>query len=354
MRTPAPRSPSDLAPPRKVSIRNLAFLVAQTPRIAPALSLPKGAIFRALPEDSTLIGYAISHTALLGKGLAGVRRLLNSESPLDPTLAGDKPHPWAGFTVIPFVSDIPIAHDQMSPFGRAIDQAHLDEISAAIGQPCLRGWVVDLEGLVSVCYYGTQEPRRIGALLNAYLEGKHHVTAMDSGCLIESRPGADKPICVHFHTADSWIRSPDNSHLPAAARRMNYAKWRFEAMKLVLVLHSLYQIPYEVVRATSGKQNRLMELRTIGDPWLIDRRPCAITVDRASKVRVVAHRFGSDITLFHYVYLVDASGSEHFYAGYYCLLQDSEAALLKHIAAFAEQNNAILETYAEDNDDPFE
>lgn len=341
--------PADLNSPGDA----LAFLVVQTPKIGPTLQLHPQTSFSALPSDAKLCGVAASHISLLGRNLAGIRRLLGT-LPKPATDPFDKPYPWAGFTVVPFRTATRIAVDSQSPFGNQIPAHELPGILSALGQQGHNAWITDLEGLLSVCYYGTHEPRRIGALLAAYLHGEPFLADMDAGCQIESRPGADKPIRLYFHTAETWMRTAGRGFATAATRRKTYALWRYQAMKAALVFHSLYQVPYEVVRAAPKGPLRTMELRAVGEPWLVDQRPCSVSIDRAKELRVVAHRFGSDLTLFHYAYLVDASGTEHFYAAYYCLLQDSEGALMQNLAALAEHHKIDFRTQAEDSDDPFE
>lgn len=350
--TPSHSPSSKIAEPSAAE-RTLGFLVVQTPKIGPTLRLHPGTTFSVLPSDAKLCGIAASHISLLSRNLAGIRRLLGTVPPpaSDPF---DKAYPWAGFTIVPFQTSAPLAIDPNSPFGTQVPADQLPGVVKALGQHGDNAWITDLEGLLSVCYYGVQEPRRIGALLTAYLRGEAFLADLDAGCQVESRPGANKPIRLYFHTAETWMRTSGRGFATAATRRKTYALWRHQASKTALLLHSLYQVPYEVVRAAPKGPVRTMELRAVGDPWLVDQRPCSVPIDRAKELRIVAHRFGSEMTLFHYAYLVDAAGNEHFYAAYYCLLRDSEGALMQHLAALAEHHKIALTTHSEESDAPFE
>lgn len=343
-------TPAGLDPPPPA--RTLGFLLIQTPRTGPTLQLPPGTKLDGLPADAELCGFAASHLAFLSRNLAGLRRLLGAAT-TQATDAVDKAFPWAGFTVVPFWTSTSCAAASDAPFGNQVPPDKLQPMLDALGLAGQNAWTTDLEGLLSVCYYGTHDPRRIGRLLAAFLHSRPGMADMDSGCQIESRP-ASNTVRIYFHTAETWMRSAGRSLGTASARRKAYAMWRYETMKVALVLHSLYQVPYEVVRAAPKGPLRTMELRAIGDPWLVDSRPCSIAIDRASEMRVVAYRFGSEMTLFHYVYLVDPLGNEHFYAAYYCLLQDSESALLQYLAGLAEKHRLTFTPQTEDTDAPFE
>lgn len=328
---------------------HLGFLIAHTARIGTQRQLNPGVHLAAVPIDAELTGTMIAHTALLGRNLGGIRQLLQNEpSATHLQTASDKAHPWSGFTVLPFRARNPVGHGSGdTPFGEPVDPALLPELSETLGVTCHQAWTTDLEGLLSVCYFGTKGQRQIGALLVAHLKGQPHLADMGSGCQVESRPRARKPIRLYFHTAETWVKTHGLAQSTAEDRRKAYALWRFEAMKMALVLHSLYQIPYEVVRASQHGPQRSMDLRSVEEPWLADLKPCAVPLSRAAVMRVVAHRFGSEMTLFHDVFLADANGREHVYGTYYCLLQDSESGLLQYLASLAEQHGLRFEMQAE-------